>query len=92
MERIWHHTFYNDLRVAPEESPIVITEPILNPKANREKIVQIMSISYGDYPLCQRLETFSNPALNITIGGVLSLYSSGRTTGMVVESGKYTPH
>jgi actin len=78
MERIWHHTFYNDLRVAPEESPIVITEPILNPKANREKIVQIM------------LETFSNPALNITIGGVLSLYSSGRTTGMVVESGKYT--
>eukprot|EP01084_Bolivina_argentea_P073250 132930_1 len=37
MEKIWYHTFYNELRIQPEEHCVLLTEPILNSKPNKEK-------------------------------------------------------
>ena len=80
MEKLWQHAFYNELRVAPEESRLLLTEQPLNPRANREKTSQIM------------FETFNIQLIHQCICPVLSLYASGRTTGLVVDSGADVLH
>jgi len=80
MEKVWHHTLFSELRVSPEEHPILMTEASLNPKLNREKMTQIM------------FEVFNVPCLYVNVQAVLALYSSGRTTGVVLDSGEGISH
>ncbi|KAG5612299.1 hypothetical protein H5410_023580 [Solanum commersonii] len=80
MEGLWHYTFYHELRVAPEEHSILLTEAPFNPKANREKMIQVM------------FETFNVPAMYVENQAVLSLLANGRTNGIVVDSGDTVSH
>lgn len=80
MTALWHHTFYNELRVDPAEQAVCLTEAPLNPKSNREKMCQIM------------FETFDVPEFYVGVQAVLSLYSSGRTSGIVMDSGDGVSH
>ena len=80
MEKIWHIAFCNGLHVDPKEHPVLLTETALNPKPNREKMTEIM------------FETFQVPAMFVSIQAVLSLYTTGRLHGVVLESGDGVSH
>lgn len=80
MKHIWKHTFFTELRVDPQDQPVMLTEAPLNPKQNRENMTSIM---FDEYEV---------PMMYIAIQAVLSLYAAGRTTGIVVDSGDGVTH
>lgn len=57
-----------------------MTEAPLNPQYNRQKAAEVF------------FETFNAPALFISPQAVLSLYASGRTTGVVLDCGDGVTH
>lgn len=80
MEKLWYHTYTQDLKTNAEEHPLLITEAPLNPRINRDKMCQIL------------FELFNVPCIYVSIQAVLSLYASGRTTGVVIDSGDGVSH
>jgi len=76
MERIWEHTFYNELSISPDESgAVLLTQPCQNPSEVLERTAEIM------------FEQFAVPNLYMPVGAVLSLYTAGRFTGLSIECG-----
>nr|XP_042093897.1 actin-1-like [Ovis aries] len=41
MEKIWHHSFYQVLHVAPEQHPLLMAEPPLNSMSSKERLSQV---------------------------------------------------
>ncbi len=79
-EKIIHHIFYRELRVNPQEQPVLLTEAPLTPRENRERMAEIL------------FESFGVPALYIGTQAILALYSTGKITGLVVDSGDGVTH
>ena len=77
MEKLWEHTFVNELRTDPKDHPVLITEPHdkTHPSTARERTATVM------------FETHGVPVLRTFLPAVLALFGSGRTTGAVLDSG-----
>ncbi|CAN0280239.1 unnamed protein product, partial [Phaeothamnion confervicola] len=82
MERVWRYAYgrENGLNVMPEEHPLLLTEAPLNPYRHRHKCAEVL------------FESFGVPALSCAPQAILSLYASGRTTGVVLDSGAGVTH
>uniref|UniRef100_A0AAY4DFG1 CRAL-TRIO domain-containing protein n=1 Tax=Denticeps clupeoides TaxID=299321 RepID=A0AAY4DFG1_9TELE len=79
MERIWHHAF-QQLNAEPDEHPVMLTEAAMNPRENRQRMVELM------------FEAFCVPLTYVAMQAVLALYAAGRTTGVVFDSGDGVSH
>uniref|UniRef100_A0A6B2L7Z9 Actin n=1 Tax=Arcella intermedia TaxID=1963864 RepID=A0A6B2L7Z9_9EUKA len=75
MEALWQHAF-QQMRASPSESPVLLTEAPLRPKANREKLLQLL------------FERFSAPGSFVALKPVLSLLACGRSWGIVLQIGE----
>merc|ERR1711865_320479 len=81
MEKVWGHTFSNELRIeANELHGVLLTEAPKNPKGNREKMTEIM------------FEKFGVQNCYVALQAVMSLYAAGRVTGLVCDAGDGVSH
>ena len=72
--------FNTELGIEPEENKMLISEPPLNPKKNREELVTMM------------FEDFKVPRLYVANQAVMSLFATGKTTGTVLDIGEGITH
>lgn len=78
-EHIIQHCL-TDLQLDAESTGVVLTELPFSPKGNAERIAQTL------------FEAFNIPQLAVIPSGLCALYASGRTTGVVLDSGAGVTH
>ena len=76
MEQIWRHIFHDKLKVEPERQPVLLTESPLNSMESRRRMLEFF------------FEDLKVPAFFVCSQPLLALYASGKTTGLVVDSGE----
>lgn len=77
MQTIWQYIFDKELAIkdSMSEHPILVTEPLLDHPPNRKKMSELL------------FEVFNFPALYIARQSVASMYATGETTGLLLQSG-----
>eukprot|EP00924_Labyrinthula_sp_SR-Ha-C_P015462 snap_masked-scaffold_4-processed-gene-0.25-mRNA-1 protein AED:0.01 eAED:0.01 QI:0/0/0/1/1/1/2/0/371 len=75
MERIFYYTFYSKLEIDPSDTLLLLTETILNPKKNRERLCKMI------------FEVFDFAGFFLTLDCVLPFFIYHWDTGLVVDSG-----
>ena len=76
LEYLWQHCFQNELKVETSEHPLLFGVYPDETKTYKERMALLF------------FETFNVPGLYCSIHGLLALYGSGRTTGLVLDSGE----
>uniref|UniRef100_A0ABM5ENY7 Actin-like n=1 Tax=Pogona vitticeps TaxID=103695 RepID=A0ABM5ENY7_9SAUR len=80
VEVLWRHLFNHDLKAAPEEHALLLSDPPLCPTTNREKLVEVV------------FESLNSPAMYVAYQSVLSVYAHGKISGLVVDTGYAVTH
>nr|XP_012294441.1 actin-like protein 7B [Aotus nancymaae] len=80
VQDIWEYIFCTAMKIVPEEHAVLVSDLPLSPSSNREKYAELM------------FEAFGIPAMHVTSQSLLSIYSYGKTSGLVVESGHGVSH
>ena len=76
LESLLHYALYTQLGwVAGEEGPVLVAEPVLTSRAERERLAQLM------------FETFNVAGYFASDQAVLSLYAVGKASGVAVDVG-----
>jgi actin len=75
MESIWRHTLDKELRVDPKERVVLLTDNPFTSKTDRDKTAQIM------------FESFNVEGFHFATDCVMAAYTTGNTTGVVVDGG-----
>ena len=74
-ENLMHYLLYSEMKIIPEEVSILITESPRTSRENREKLTEIL------------FETFNVKRLHIANSSMVGLFSYGKTSGLIVDSG-----
>ncbi|CAK62550.1 unnamed protein product (macronuclear) [Paramecium tetraurelia] len=74
MDQLWKYTF-QELHSNPKECPILLTEPSFSSQIQKMEIAK------------QFFENYDCPALFFAVSGIVSLFASGKTTGVILDVG-----
>ncbi|RNF14289.1 actin-like protein [Trypanosoma conorhini] len=76
LEHILHDALYAWLPFVPDETPLLWVEPACAPREDRERMCELL------------FESFDLPLLAMTSAAAATVYSTGRTSGLVLDSGE----
>ena len=74
-ETLMHYLLYEKMKVVPEEISIMITESPKSPKENKQKLSELL------------FETFNVQNIHLANSSMLGLFSYGKSSGLVIDSG-----
>ena len=75
-ELLWRYAVETELGMSADQHPLFVTEALLSPPGHREKMTEIM------------IETLNVPACYVCEDPLLSLFASGRGSGLVLSCGE----
>ena len=80
MEHVWSYLFASKMKIDPAGKRVLLTEAPLNPKENRQHMMEVM------------FETYGFGGMQVGLQAMLTLYAQGLLTGVVLDSGDGVTH